>query len=95
MLTLGLIETLALAALAVAVGQGLRRWVPLLARYDLPAPVLGGLLVAVVVSLLRRDGQDLLRFDTTLQTPLMIAFFTTIGFGASLRLLRVGGVQVA
>lgn len=90
-----MIETLALAALAVAVGQGLRRWVPVLARYDLPAPVLGGLLVAVMVSLLRRDGQDLVRFDTTLQTPLMIAFFTTIGFGASLRLLRVGGVQVA
>ncbi|WP_448508190.1 sodium/glutamate symporter [Immundisolibacter sp.] len=95
MFALGMIETLALAALAVAVGQGLRRWVPLLARYDLPAPVLGGLLVAIVVSLLRRDGQDLVRFDTTLQTPLMIAFFTTIGFGASLRLLRVGGVQVA
>ena len=95
MLALGLIETLALAALAVAVGQGLRRWVPVLARYDLPAPVLGGLLVAVIVSLLRRDGQDLVRFDTTLQAPLMIAFFTTIGFGASLRLLRVGGVQVA
>ncbi len=90
-----MIETLALAALAVAVGQGLRRWVPVLARYDLPAPVLGGLLVAVLVSLLRRDGQDLVRFDTTLQAPLMIAFFTTIGFGASLRLLRVGGVQVA
>lgn len=89
-----MIETLALAALAVATGQGLRRWVPVLARYDLPAPVLGGLLVAVIVSLLRRDGQDLLRFDTTLQAPLMIAFFTTIGFGASLRLLRVGGVQV-
>jgi ESS family glutamate:Na+ symporter len=90
-----MIETLALAALAVAVGQGLRRWVPVLARYDLPAPVLGGLVIAVIVSLLRRDGQDLVRFDTTLQTPLMIAFFTTIGFGASLRLLRVGGVQVA
>lgn len=95
MLALGLTETLALAALAVAVGQGLRRWVPVLARYDLPAPVLGGLLVAVIVSLLRRDGQDALRFDTTLQAPLMIAFFTTIGFGVSLRLLRVGGVQVA
>lgn len=89
-----MIETLALAALAVATGQGLRRWVPVLARYDLPAPVLGGLLVAVIVSLLRRDGQDVVRFDTTLQAPLMIAFFTTIGFGASLRLLRVGGVQV-
>ena len=95
MFSLGVIETLALAALAVAMGQGLRRWVPVLARYDLPAPVLGGLVIAVIVSLARRDGQDLVRFDTALQTPLMIAFFTTIGFGASLRLLRIGGIQVA
>jgi ESS family glutamate:Na+ symporter len=33
-------------------------------------------------------------FDTALQTPLMIAFFTTIGLGASLALLKVGGPQV-
>ena len=58
MFSLGVIETLALAALAVAMGQGLRRWVPVLARYDLPAPVLGGLVIAVIVSLARRDGQD-------------------------------------
>src|SRR5690606_20741524 len=36
----------------------------------------------------------LFEFDTTLQTPLMIAFFTTIGFGASLSLMKVGGPQV-
>src|SRR3546814_15633567 len=32
--------------------------------------------------------------DTSLQTPLMIAFFTTIGFNASLRLLKISGKQV-
>ncbi len=88
-------ETLALAALAIAIGQGLRRWVPVLAHYDLPAPVLGGLVIAIVVTVLRSNGADVVRFDTTLQSPLMIAFFTSIGFGASLRLLRIGGVQVA
>ncbi len=88
-------ETLALAALAVAIGQGLRRWVPVLAHYDLPAPVLGGLVIAIVVTVLRSNGADVVRFNTTLQSPLMIAFFTSIGFGASLRLLRIGGVQVA
>lgn len=94
MLELGMMQTLALAALAVAIGQGMRHWFPVLARYDLPEPVLGGLVVALLVSLLRLDGQPLVQFDTTLQTPLMVAFFTTIGFGASVRLLRVGGVQV-
>ena len=34
-------------------------------------------------------------FDTTLQAPLMIAFFTSIGFGASVPLLRSGGPAVA
>jgi glutamate:Na+ symporter, ESS family len=33
----------------------------------------------------------LLKFDTTLQSPLMIAFFTTVGFGASLSMLKNGG----
>jgi ESS family glutamate:Na+ symporter len=30
-------------------------------------------------------------FDTRLPIPLMIAFFTTVGFGASVSLLKVGG----
>ncbi|HET9294560.1 MAG TPA: sodium/glutamate symporter, partial [Gemmatimonadales bacterium] len=33
-------------------------------------------------------------FDTTLQAPFMIAFFTSIGLGASLGLLKAGGPQV-
>jgi ESS family glutamate:Na+ symporter len=68
--------------------------IPPLARYNLPAPVVGGLLVAVAITLARRSGVTLVTFDTALQQPLMIAFFTTVGFGASLSLLRVGGPQV-
>ena len=94
MLELDLIQTLAFAGVALLLGEGLRRVVPVLARYNLPAPVLGGLLVAVAVLIARGQGVTLVQFDTTLQSPLMIAFFTTIGFGASLSLLKVGGPQV-
>lgn len=94
MLELDFIQTLAFAGVALLAGEGLRRLVPVLGRYNLPAPVLGGLLVAVVVLVARGQGTTLVQFDTTLQSPLMIAFFTTIGFGASLSLLRVGGLQV-
>ena len=52
------------------------------------------MLSSAVFLLFRQRGLALFTFDTTLQTPLMIAFFTTIGFGASLSLLRVGGPQV-
>ena len=94
MLELDFVQTLAFAGIALLLGEGLRRLVPVLARYNLPAPVLGGLLVAVAVLLARGQGVTLVQFDTTLQSPLMIAFFTTIGFGASLSLLKIGGPQV-
>src|SRR5688572_573543 len=91
---LDLMQTLAFAGLALLAGQGLRRLVPRLARYNLPTPVLGGLLVAVAILIAHGQGVTLFRFDTTLQNPMMIAFFTTIGFGASISLMRVGGPQV-
>lgn len=94
MLELDLIQTLAFGGVALMLGYGLRRVVPVLARYNLPAPVLGGLLVAVALLLARGVGEVPIKFDTTLQTPLMIAFFSTVGFGASLALLRSGGPQV-
>ena len=94
MLELDFVQTLAFAGVALLLGEGLRRLVPVLARYNLPAPVLGGLLVALAVLLARAQGVTLVQFDTTLQSPLMIAFFTTIGFGASLSLMKVGGPDV-
>jgi ESS family glutamate:Na+ symporter len=94
MLQLDLIHTVAFAGVVLFVGYGLRRLVGPLARYNIPAPVIGGLLVALVMLAARTQGEAPVAFDTTLQTPLMIAFFTSIGFGASLSLLRVGGPQV-
>lgn len=94
MLELDLIQTLAFGGVALMVGYGMRRAIPVLARYNLPAPVLGGLLVALILLAARSFGEVPIKFDTTLQTPLMIAFFSTVGFGASLALLRSGGPQV-
>lgn len=94
MFTLDFINTLAFGGLVLFVGYGVRRLLPWLARYNVPAPVVGGLIVAAVLTIARSRGVDLVTFDTRLQTPLMIAFFTTIGFGASLSLLKIGGPQV-
>jgi ESS family glutamate:Na+ symporter len=91
---LDLVHTLAFAGVALLGGHWLRRLIPLLERYNLPAPVLGGLLVSVAILIAHGQGLTLVKFDTTLQSPLMIAFFTTIGFGASLSLLKIGGPQV-
>jgi glutamate:Na+ symporter, ESS family len=90
-MTLDLVQSVAFAGLVLFAGQGIKRLVPPLARYSVPAPVVGGLLVAMVISVARQRNITLISLDTTLQAPLMIAFFTSIGFGASVSLLRAGG----
>jgi ESS family glutamate:Na+ symporter len=90
----GLIGTTAFAAFTLFLGYRLRATVPALDRFNIPAPVIGGLLVAIVLTVLRANELPAVEFDTTLQQPLMIAFFTSLGFAASFRLLRAGGGQV-
>lgn len=94
MLKLDLVHTVALAGVMLFIGYGIRRAVPLLGRYNIPAPVIGGLIVSLTALVTRGAGTPLLELDTTLQTPMMVAFFTSVGYAASLSLLRVGGPQV-
>ncbi|MGN6112234.1 MAG: sodium/glutamate symporter [Luteimonas sp.] len=94
MLHLDAVQTLALAGLALFLGYALCRAIPVLGRYNLPPPVIGGLVFAVIAWIAHGQGTVVFDMDTSLQAPLMIAFFTTIGFNASLRLLKVSGRQV-
>jgi len=93
-MTFDLLQTLAIAAGTLVAGYGLRRLVPGLSRLNVPPAVLGGLLVAVALLLGRSSGMTPPVFDTSLQQPLLVAFFTTVGFSASIALLRAGGPQV-
>ena len=93
-LKLDMIQTTALAAVVLFAGYGIRRRVSLLDRFNIPAPVVGGFLFAALALITRQAGLLQFEFDTTLQSPFMIAFFTCIGLGASLGLLRIGGPQV-
>src|SRR5690242_3993511 len=94
LLNLDLVQTLAFAGVVLFVGYGIKRLLTPLARYNIPAPVVGGLLVSVLMLIARAYGWTPIAFTTTLQTPLMIAFFTSVGFAASISLLRVGGPLV-
>ncbi|MEP7186233.1 MAG: sodium/glutamate symporter [Rhodanobacter sp.] len=94
MLTLDPIQTVACGGLFLIAGYAIRKRVPILSRFSIPAPVIGGLLVAL--ALLVCHGWDVtpVHFDTALERPLMIAFFTSIGFSASTSLLKIGGRQI-
>ena len=89
-----MIQTVALAAVLLFVGYGVRQRIGVLDRFNIPAPVVGGFLFAAIALALRQTGVLAFEFNTTLQTPFMVAFFTTIGLGASFGLLRIGGPQV-
>jgi ESS family glutamate:Na+ symporter len=92
-LKLDLLQTLSLAAVLYYVGLQLRRRIGWLDRLNIPAAVVGGLLFALLV-LAGRDRFLSVQLDTSAQTVLSVAFFSTIGMGASLALLRAGGLQV-
>jgi len=93
MLELSLIETLAAGGLALFAGFATVRRVSFLRRYNVPAAVIGGLLVALLVTFARVSELLVITFDTSLQTALNTAFFTSIGLSASFSLLRAGSGQ--
>jgi glutamate:Na+ symporter, ESS family len=86
-------QVLALACLGVALGAWLKRKLPLLDRLDIPVPVVGGMLYALLTMALHGRVVNL-EVDTTLRDLLMIAFMTTIGLNARLALIRQGGAAV-
>lgn len=87
-------QTIALAVVVLLLGQALKRKINFLEKYCIPAPVVGGLIFAILALVLRQ--YDILTFemDETLKSVFMTTFFTTIGFTASFKLLKKGGIKV-
>lgn len=90
-LNLDMIATVALASLMLLFGNFLKKKVRFLEKFCIPGPVVGGLLIALLVFALKTSNILHISMDTTLQSPFMIAFFTTVGLGASFALVKKGG----
>ena len=88
---LDMIATLALAILLLLLGRVIVRRVSLLNRFCIPAPVAGGLLFSILMLIFHETHIMNVKMDTTFQNPFMLAFFTTIGLIASLKLVKKGG----
>ena len=82
--------TLVAASLVLLLGRGLVARIGFLRVYNIPEPVAGGLVVALALLALRSFDVQV-QFDTSLQTPLMLAFFATIGLSADFASLKKGG----
>ncbi|MBS7562426.1 MULTISPECIES: sodium/glutamate symporter [Pseudomonas] len=95
MVQLDFYGTLVAASLVLLLGRGLVTRVGFLRAYNIPEPVAGGLVVALLLLLLRGMGDMEVRIDTSLQAPLMLAFFATIGLSADFASLKKGGRNLA
>ncbi|MBR6208730.1 MAG: sodium/glutamate symporter [Oscillospiraceae bacterium] len=87
-----LIMTTALAAVLLLIGFWIKKKVPFLTKYCIPAPVIGGFLFMFITFAGHQTGAFAFNFNTGLQNPFMLAFFTTVGLGASVQLLKKGGI---
>nr|WP_314266499.1 sodium/glutamate symporter [uncultured Moellerella sp.] len=83
--------TLVAATLVLLLGRKLVKSVSFLEKYTIPEPVAGGLLVAVSLLVIKQTMDWSVSFDLSLQEPMMLAFFATIGLNANLASLRAGG----
>lgn len=90
-ITLDSISTLFLAVALLLIGSILIKKVTWLNRYCIPAPVVGGLLFALLILILKQTGLMNIELDTSLQSIFMLTFFTTVGLGASFKLVKLGG----
>ena len=85
------LETLAVGLIALVLATAIVRRVPLLARINVPMPVVGGVLVAVVAALLHRFGDVSIQFAGELTSFFLLVFFTTVGLSAKFSALKAGG----
>lgn len=93
-ITLDMIQTLAVAAVVLYTGQFLKKRIALFEKFCIPAPVIGGVLFSMITLGGYVSGIFQFSFDMTLESVCMIGFFTSVGFGASLKPLKEGGKQI-
>lgn len=90
---LDMYQATAVAALVLLLGRILVDKIAVLRKYCIPAPVVGGFIYAIVHLIVRSAGIVEISADMTLKNVFMVAFFCSVGYTASFRMLKKGGIQ--
>ncbi|MCR1898410.1 sodium/glutamate symporter [Irregularibacter muris] len=93
-ITLDMMQSAALGVMVLLLGNLVENKFRVLRKYCIPTPVVGGLIFALVAWILKEKNILEFNIDTTLQTLAMTAFFTSVGFSASFKSLKKGGLKV-
>ena len=92
---LNMAETVGFAIILLLLGRWIKKKVNFFEKFFIPAPVIGGTLFSIILLIGHQTESFTFTFNNDIKNLLMIAFFTTVGFSASLKILKKGGVGVA
>lgn len=93
-ISLNMFQTAAIAMMLFVLGRFLTNRVEFLRKCCIPAPVVGGLIFAIVHLCLYLGGIVEFTFDSNVKDFFMTLFFTSVGYTACFRLLKKGGKKV-
>ncbi|MGO4810668.1 sodium/glutamate symporter [Cupriavidus sp. 2MCAB6] len=85
------LSSLLAAVVVLLIGALVNRRVGLLSRYNIPDPITGGLLFAVLSALALATADFKVTIDQSVKPVLLLMFFGGMGLSADLRTLRRGG----
>lgn len=94
LIDLNIISTLILSISLFFIGKFLKNKINLFNKFCIPAPVVGGLLFCIFNLLLRYFNICTITMNTTLMGYLICFFFTTVGLGISLSIVKKGGKEL-
>lgn len=86
--------TLILATLVLLLGRFLVKKIKFLEDFNIPEPVAGGLVAAIIVYALNLIWGYSFNFQQDLQTACMLMFFASIGLSADFGRLKAGGMPL-
>ena len=84
-------QTLALASLVLLLGYFLVKRINVLKSFNIPEPVVGGFIVAIGLFVWHQIDGTSFTFEKSLQTTMMLVFFSSIGLSANFARLIKGG----
>lgn len=88
---INLLFTLVIAILILITGAIINHYASFLRNNNIPVPVVGGIVFAILTATLYIGLDTQLDFDMSLKRPMMLAFFATIGLTANFARLKEGG----
>ena len=91
--SIGEMGSFLLAISVLFLGQLFNSFIPFLKKYRIPEPIVGGLIIAIIITTLHFYNINL-NFSLPLENTLMLMFFTTVGLSANYSQLLKGGRKV-